>query len=281
MTTRWLALSLLTALVTAPLTARAGDAPVVLTTVRGDVALASGDALPEPPCVVQPGQVMTVGDGGLVVFLFQGAAIKVAGPAEIDPGELQIGNQEDSGRATALRSTFSRQASTARTAASRGAGDLQLLRPLAGQPVLALADIRWSCDGCGELEVSVENARDESVVFSGKGDGEADYVGGELPPGSYYLRIGDQDFSFLVPAAADRERIQGALDAAHQAADELVTSGMGDPAMAASIPGAVLLHEGLLSDALFLVDRAVEQHPHDEALAALLADYETRAGLRP
>lgn len=59
-----LALSLLAALLIAPLAARAGDTPVVLTTVRGDVTLASGDALPEPPCVVQPGQVMTVGDGG-------------------------------------------------------------------------------------------------------------------------------------------------------------------------------------------------------------------------
>jgi len=251
--------------------------PALVTTVRGDVTLSTGDIVPPAPCVVPAGQTLVLGEGGVVVFLFEGSAQRFEGPAEVDPAALQVPHDVDPERVSALGTLLSRKSSTARPAASRGASQLVLQRPVSGLPLLQLQTVRWACDGCGELEVRVEEAREEFLVWSARAEGQIDYDGPELAPGSYYLRVGGRDHVFHVPPDGNRDRIRAALEAARVAAEPLAD----DPAAALALSTAVLLHEGLLGDALYLVDEAVAASPDDPQLQALLDDYEVRAGLRP
>ena len=259
-----------------PAAATAGG-PALVTTARGDVTLSTGDTLPPAPCVVPEGQTLKLGADGVVVFLFDGAALRFEGPADVDPAALRAPAQVDPARVSALEALLSRQTSTARPAASRGVSPLVLQRPVSGLPLLGLGTVRWSCDGCGVVEVRVEEAREETVVWSAEAEGQVSYGGPALTPGTYYLRVGGKDHVFHVPPDEDRARVRAALDAARGASAELAD----DPAAALALSTAVLLHEGLLSDALSLVDQAVAEAPYDPQLQALLDDYETRAGLQP
>jgi hypothetical protein len=264
------------ALVLIPAWAHAGN-PAVVTTVRGDVTLSSGDPLAPPPALIPPGQTLTVGAGATVILLWQGSALKFDGPCQIDPATLQAPEEARSEHASALQGLLTRQSSTSRPAASRGAATVALKRPVAGLPLLELGGVRWTCDGCGELEVVVEDAREETVVWSSRGEGQLDYDGPALKPGSYYLRLGGVDHLFRVAPADQVEELQGALTAAAAVADTLVDA---DPAARVGITTAALLHEGLYTDALYRLDQALAAHPDDELLLQLLVDYETRAGLR-
>ena len=251
--------------------------PVVVTTVRGEVTLASGEALGAPPALVPAGQTLTVAVGVGVVVLWQGAALKFEGPCVVDPAELQAPDEGRTAQASALQGLLTRQGSTSRPAASRGAGSITLARPVAGLPLLSLGDVRWSCDGCGEIDVVVEDAREESVVWSTHGDGLVSYDGPALEPGSYYLRLGGVDHLFRVTAADHAAVVAEALSAADAVAATLPAA---DPAARVGIVAAVLLHEGLITDALYRVDQALRDHPEDPHLEQLLDDFETRAGLR-
>jgi len=259
-----------------PASASAGG-PALVTTARGDVALSTGDALPPAPCVVPDGATLTLAEGAVVVFLFDGAALRFEGPAEIDPASLKAPAGVDPEKVSALGTLLSRQSSTARPAASRGAGQLVLQRPVSGLPLLKLQTVCWACDGCGEVEVHVEEAREETLMWTAKAEGQVVYGGPELAPGSYYLRVGGRDHVFHIPPDEERQRIEAALGAARFLSGDLED----DPAAALSLSTAVLLHEGLLGDALYLVDAAVAEYPYDPQLQAMLDDYETRAGLKP
>lgn len=264
------------ALVSIPVWAHAGN-PAVVTTVRGDVSLSSGDELAPPPALIPQGQTLTVGAGATVVLLWQGSALKFDGPCEIDPAALQAPEDGRSDQASALQGLLTRQSSTSRPAASRAAATVSLQRPIAGLPLLELGAVRWTCDACGELEVVVEDAREETVVWSSSGEGELLYDGPALKPGSYYLRLGGVDHLFRVAPADQAAEVQGALTAASAVAATLPDA---DPAARVGIATAALLHEGLYTDALYRLDQALAEQPQDALLLELLADYETRAGLR-
>jgi len=251
--------------------------PVVVTTVRGEVTLGSGEALGAPPALIPEGQTLTVPAGGTVILLWQGSALKFDGPCEVNPAALEAPDEGRSEQASALQGLLTRQGSTSRPAASRGGGTASLARPVAGLTLLGLGDVRWSCEGCGEIDVVVEDAREETVVWSGSGDGLVRYDGPALEPGSYYLRLGGVDHLFRVTAADHAADVALALDAAEAVAATLPDD---DPAARVGIAAAVLLHEGLITDALYRVDRALADHPDDPHLKQMLVDYETRAGLR-
>jgi hypothetical protein len=264
------------ALVSIPAWAHAVS-PAVVTTVRGDVTLSDGGELAPPPVLISEGQTLTVGAGATVVLLFQGSALKFDGPCEVDPAALQAPEESRSEHASALQGLLTRQSSTSRPAASRGGATVSLTRPVAGLPLIELAAVRWACDGCGELEVVVEDAREETVVWSSRGEGELLYDGPALGPGSYYLRLGGVDHLFRVAPADQAAEVRGALTAADAVGATLPDT---DPAARVGVATAVLLHEGLYTDALYLLDRALAEHPEDALLLQLLVDYETRAGLR-
>ena len=259
-----------------PTVASAGG-PALVTTVRGDVTLSTGEALPPAPCVVPAGQTLKLGEGGVVVFLFEGSALQFEGPAQVDPAALRPPAAADPARVSAIEALLSRQSSTARPAASRGVSPLVLHRPVSGLPLLQLGVVRWVCDDCGAVDIRVEEAREERVVWSAEAEGQVAYDGPELAPGTYYLRVGGRDHVFHIPPDEDRARVHAALEAARGASADLAD----EPAAALALSTAVLLHEGLLSDALSVVDEAVAGAPYDPQLQALLDDYETRAGLQP
>lgn len=263
------------ALVSIPAWASAAS-PAVVTTVRGDVTLSGGASLAPPPALIPEGEILSLAEGATVV-LWQGAALKFDGPCVVDPATLLAPEEASSEHASALMGLLTRQSSTTRPAASRGGATVDLTRPVAGLPLLKLRDIRWTCAGCGALDVVVEDARAETVVWSSSGDGRVVYDGPELQPGSYYLRLGGVDHLFRVVSNSDAWTMSVALEAAADLADTLSDD---DPAARLGLATAMLVNEGLFTDALYRVDDAIALHPEDEHLKRLLADYETRAGLR-
>ncbi len=278
MTTRWMSWIALAALLVAPWRARA-EAPMVVTTARGSVTLeidGQETPLPSPPFLVAPGQVLSLREGAMVVVLFQGSATKVLGPRRWRPEDISAGVDGAASDAVgALNDLLTRRVDTSRAGASRAG--LRLERPVARTVLLRPRTIRWSCDDCGEQQVQLYDVRADRVVWSATGASQVTYDGPDLEPGAYYLQIGGDPYTINVAPAEERQRVTRALEAARAAAAGLED----DPAAAVSLSATVYLQAGMPSEALYLVDAALAEHPDDPALEGLRADYETRAGLTP
>jgi len=272
-----IALSIL--LVAAPMTALAG-APAVVTTTRGEVQLVQNGLageLPSPPFLLEPGQLLKLADGAMVVILCQGNASKFTGPDTVAPETLPAVLAQSSEGVGALNDLLTRKVNTSRAGASRAGDNVQLLRPVPGTSVLAPAHIRWSCGDCGEQEVKVYDFRADEVVWSGKGTDSATYDGPALEPGAYYLQLLKRDFMFTVPPVEEREQLTAALEPVGAAVDALKTEGITDAAILVSLPGTVYMQAGMPTEALYLVDQALESAPEDTGLIELKKTYEERA----
>jgi len=120
---------------------------------------------------------------------------------------------------------------------------------------------------------------EDKVAWTGSGQGSLDYAGPQLAPGPYLVRIGSREFSFTVADSDQQERVKQARAAADEARERLEQQGVDDVAALVSIPAGVYLRSGLPSEALWLVDAALAEHPDSDPLKALRADYERQAGL--
>lgn len=258
-----------------PTFASAGD--IALVTLSSGEVRAGDAASPAAPFVLEPGKPLTLAEGASVVVLFDGNASRFRGPRDLSLDDLSV-DQAKRANASALAAVLSRDVSFAKAGASRG-GEVQLTRPLPGGTVVAPQDIRWSCDACGEQSVEIYAFLEDKTVWTGKGDGMASYAGPPLAAGPYLVRIGSREFSFTVADQATRERVNLARAAADTASEDLKSQGVADAAALVSIPAGVYLRSGLPSEALWLIDDAIAEHPKDAALQELRASYERQAGL--
>lgn len=261
------------------------EAPAMVTTARGEVQLISGDTaaeLPPLPVLLAPGQSLKLGDGALVVVLCGGQATKIEGPDTVGLDRLRRSDSDDPAAPGVLSDLLSRQSSTARPAASRGAGgELTLLRPVPWTSLLSPTQIRWRCDDCGNQEVQIYDFRADEVVWTGEGTTSVGYTGPPLKPGAYYVVIGSRDFPFTVPPAEDQARLQEALGMIERAHAALPAGNLGGEAARIGLEVGVLIAAEMPSEALFRLDAALEKHPDDPDLKKLKVDVETTAGLTP
>ena len=279
MCTRWMLLTLAILMIAVPLTALAG-APAVVTTARGEVQLVQdglAGEMPSPPFLLEPGQVLKLGDGAMVVILCQGNASKFTGPDTVAPETLPAVLAQNAEGVGALNDLLTRKVNTSRAGASRAGDSVQLLRPVPGTVVLAPAHIRWSCADCGEQEVQVYDFRADEVVWSGRGTDSVAYDGPALEPGAYYLQLLKRDYLFTVPPVEERDQLTAALVPVGAAVETLKTEGVTDAAVLVSLPGTVYMQAGMPTEALYLVDEALEATPEDAGLLELKKSYEERA----
>lgn len=272
----WITLLLLCA---AP--ALAGS-PAMVTTVQGEVALVEGEdraEAPSPPFLLEDDRTLALGEGALVVVLYQGHATQIAGPATVDRASLAPREGERVADADVLDDLLGRHTSTAPTGASRGVGDLKLVRPVPGSPVLDAPTIAWRCDDCGPQQVQVVDLLAGETLWTSEGHGSLAYDGPDLPPGAYSVVIAGRDHAFTVAEADRREQVRAAAKAARRAADDLPADA--GPAMRTAVVASVYLQAGLPTEALYVIDAALAEHPDDERLKALREAFEARAGLAP
>lgn len=250
--------------------ADAADAPALVTSLRGSAVLAEGTArqpAPAAPFLVAPGQAIDLVDGAEAVLLVRGVAFQVRGPKRVDPRTL---HSPMAGAAEgALARLLERKVDTAR--ASRGPGGL--LRPVPGAPLVSLGEIRWACAPCADTRVTLTPVLVGAPTWTGHGAGRVRYDGPAPWPGDYLLGIGGASYSFSIVEG------QARVDLAAAMAVEIPAE-VHDPAALASIPAAVWFTAGLPTEALYVIDRAVDAAPGDAALLDLLAAYEARAGVR-
>lgn len=251
--------------------------PTLVTLTSGEVKLGA-DAAPATPFVLPEAGALTLADGASVVVLHEGTATRVRGPATVDLSSLgapSTGGGADKG---ALDAVLTRQVSFARAGASRG-GDLRLVRPVPGGTVLAPASIAWRCDGCGAQDVQVYDFMNDKVVWTGKGEGRVAYAGPALAPGAYVVSVGGNDFSFTVAPAEAQAELSKARRAADAAVQGLKAQGVDDVAAATSIPASVYVKAGLASEALWVLDAAVDRNPGNADLARMRTELEERVGI--
>jgi len=235
---------------------------------------------PPPPFLLEEGQSLTLGEGALVVVLFEGNATQVDGPASVDHTSLQPPQRVTRAGVDVLDELLARRVSTAATGASRGVGDIHLVRPVPGSTVLAPATIAWRCEGCGSQEVEIHDLLEGRSLWTGTGTGAVQYEGPALGPGAYSVVLGGRDYAFTVVEPEQRTKAERAVEAAREAAKALVAGGA-DPAAQVSVVASVFLQAGLPSEALYAIDQALEAHPGDAALLQLRETFEARAGLAP
>jgi len=257
--------------------------PAMVTTARGPVTLVTGQETrqaPPPPFLLEEGQSLALGEGALVVVLFEGSATQVEGPASVDHASLQPTQQVTRAGVDVLDELLARRVSTAATGASRGVGDIRLVRPVPGSTVLAPATIAWRCEGCGAQEVEIHDLLEDRSIWSGSGTGAVAYGGPALGPGVYSVVLDGRDHAFTVVEPEQRTKAERAVTAAREAATAMAAGGA-DPAAEVSVVASVFLQAGLPSEALYAIDQALEAHPDDASLLQLRETFESRAGLAP
>ncbi len=258
--------------------------PALVTTTRGSVELVrQGESVPAPtpPFILEDGASLNLGDEALVVVLFEGSATQLHGPREVGQDDLKTREAAPATRTSTLDSLLTARTQLSRAGASRAGGSqMHLTRPVPGAQVVAIPYIAWRCDVCPPTQVSVYDLRNDVDVWTGEGTSQITYDGPALTPGAYLLALGDRDHAFTVVATEDSQRLTSLVEAASQASDELVGVGA-DIAARTSIIAAVYLQSGFPSEALYTIDKAVIQHPQDQALQSLRASFELRAGLQP
>ncbi len=254
--------------------------PALVTTARGAIRVTIGEAAheaPAPPFLLEPGQLLELAEGALVVVLFEGAATQVFGPARVDHAALKQQPTAVKEGVDVLDELLGRHVSTAPAGVTRS-GDVQLVRPVPGSALTAPRALSWRCGGCGEQAVTISDLLTGDEVWRGRGDDEVDYGGPPLSAGAYALTLQGRDFAFTVIGDAQRRTAERAAQAARQAAAELAGADLG---ARTSVEASVWLHAGLASDALYVVDEALVAHPDDASLIALRRALEQRAGLAP
>lgn len=273
MRAHWLPLSCLV------LTLPAAAADVALVTqTSGSVTLADEPA-PAAPFAFPAGTPLTLADGATAVVLHEGAATRLRGPRTVQLTDLpKPGAATSAQNRGALQAVLSRDVSFAKAGASRSAG-LTLLRPVPGSTVLAPQGFTWQCRDCSKQSVEVYDFLGDRVAWKSRGNGFVAYDGDNLTAGPYLVRVGTAEFSFTIADGDRQERVKQARAAADEARDALERDGVTDIAALVSIPGGVYLRSGLPSEALWLVDAALAEHPDNLDLLALRAGYERQAGV--
>ena len=254
------------------LTAAVSDAeagPALVTAARGDIAVVAGDAESKPaaPYVLDAEHALRVPAGATAVVLFEGRAVQITGPALVRIGDLE-GAGAVTGQDPSVLADLVTRGSSAKPVGATRSGGTSLARPVAGDKVAQVQSIAWTCQDCGEQEVTLSSFLDDEVVWTAKGADRVAYDGPALEPGPYALSIGGSEFSFRVEDPAS-------VEAARKAGGELP----GDPILDAMVESGVLAAGGYWSEALWTLDAAIEEHGDEADLVSLRRSFEARAGL--
>ncbi len=249
--------------------------PAMVTTTNGEVKVVKAgkaDTAPAAPFLLTDDMTLELGSGAQAVLLYNGTAKRVLGPATTSTKQMEGGKAVSGAGKTGsmLDDLLSVQHSQAQAGAHRGG--IQLHRPVPGTDVLAVQDIRWACEKCGEQEVEIVDFLEGETVWTGKGTGAVTYDGPALTGDSYQIVIGDERFTIYVADAEKKKLLEQATEAA-EGSDDAVAD---DAAAALSVKTALYTHVGFPTEALYLVDSAIAKNPGDASLIALRDGLETK-----
>jgi hypothetical protein len=242
--------------------------PAMVTTTNGEVKLVKegkADTAPAAPFLLTEDMQLQLGNGAHAVVLYNGTAKRVLGPATTSTKTMEGGKAvSGAGKAgSMLDDLLAVQHSQAQAGAHRGG--IQLHRPVPGTDVVAVKDIRWACEKCGEQEVQVVDFLAGETVWTGKGTGSVAYDGPALTGDTYQIAVGDERFTIYIANAEKRKLLDQATEAAEGSDDGVAD----DAAAALSVKTALYTHVGFPTEALYLVDAAIAEKPDDASLVAL------------
>lgn len=252
-------------------------APAMVTTTNGEVKLVQEgktDMAPATPFLLHDGMELKLGEGAQAVLLFNGTAKRLVGPtsastSDVEGGKAVSGAGKDG---SMLDELLSVQHSQAVAGAHRGG--VELKRPVPGGDLLALKEIRWSCEKCGEQTVELVDFLEGETVWSGKGTGSVMYDGPALTGDSYQIAVGDERFTVYVAGDGKKQKLAQAKEAAKGPIAMLEKGD--DKVGATSVLTGLYAHIGLESEALYLVDARMAEHPGEAGYAAIRDGLEQR-----
>ncbi|MCB9677299.1 MAG: hypothetical protein H6737_19465 [Alphaproteobacteria bacterium] len=253
-------------------------APAMVTTTNGDVRLVvdggKADPAPATPFLLKDGMQLKLSAGAQAVLLYNGTAKRFVGPATATPSAVEGGKAvSGAGKSgSMLDELLAVQHSQAQAGAHRGG--VQLVRPVPGGDILALKEIRWSCEACGEQTVEVVDFLEGQTVWTGKGTGAVSYAGPALTGDSYQIAVGDERFTVYVAGESKKKMLEKATEAAHDPIAALEKNN--DHVGATSVLTGLYAHIGLESEALYLIDAKLAEKPGDKGLLAIRDGLEQR-----
>jgi hypothetical protein len=270
----WLAILL-------PVGALAG--PALVTSTSGKVEVVTGDkaeAAPAAPFAVQETQSLRLAAGASALVLNQGSAQQLTGPTEVKISSMGSAGEAKGNEQSSLASLLQKDTYTARVGATRGGVGTVLLRPAPDSTLVQLRSIQWHSEG-GPMTVEIHEMMTlfESV-WSGTGTGRVVYDGGPLEPGEYAVHLDGKYLPFVVASAKEKAASAAALAEVSTHATALEKSGVSDRAALLSLPAAIYMQARMPTEALYLVDAALEQKPQDPGLLKLRTDLEKKAGVQ-
>ncbi|MEZ4317524.1 MAG: hypothetical protein R3F61_08465 [Myxococcota bacterium] len=252
--------------------------PAMVTTTNGEVKLVledgKSDAAPATPFLLKDGMQLKLLAGSQAVVLYNGTAKRLVGPATASTSTVEGGKAvSGAGKSgSMLDELLSVQHSQAQAGAHRGG--VELVRPVPGGDLLSLREIRWKCEACGEQKVEVVDFLEGETVWSSKGSGSVVYAGPELTGDTYQIAVGDERFTVYLAGEGKKKMLARAKEAA---ADPVaVLEAQNDPVGATSVLTGLYALIGLESEALYLVDAKVAEHPDQSGYAAIRDGLEQR-----
>jgi len=252
-------------------------APAMVTTTNGEVSLVEDGksaAAPATPFLLKDGMELKLGTGAQAVVLYNGTAKRLVGPTTASTltveGGKAVSGMGKSG--SMLDELLAVQHSQAKAGAHRGG--VAMMRPVPGGDVLALQEIRWTCEDCGEQKVEVVDFLEGTTVWSGAGTGSVVYDGPTLKGVSYQIAVGDERFTIYIAGDEKREKLDKVKAAMKQPIEMLEASN--DVVGSYSVFTEIYTHIGLETDALYMVDERLATEPGNEGYVAIRDQLEQR-----
>lgn len=236
----------------------ADSSPSMVTLATGGVTVVDGKTrspAPAAPFLLTGTQTLDLAPGAHVVILRGGGAFSADGPKTVDARTLAPAASGTS----SVGDLLSKRTSLAGAGAAR-AGGLAVTRPVPGAPAFAIGEVRWRCEACGPQDVSLVDLREDTVVWTARGEGTVRYDGPALTPGVYAVRVGAQEVSLRLAPTSERDKL-------------LTGTALANPADQAAAEAGALLLAGYPTDALTRLEAA--------GLGTLVQETERIVGVDP
>jgi len=228
-----------------------------------------------PAWQLREGQTIVLPEGAEAELIINGRYRTVKGPDRIPRDESSLGTSASADETGWLKDVgLGRQEGIA-PGGTRGGGNRSgqpvVQRPLPRSSAARLDEIRWHCELCGEVQVSLLKMTTGATVWRGTGTDRAAYDGPILTPGEYGIRLNSGPPStFTVVGTHQAVQVRAAV--------EHVCRSIEDRFDAHSAAVAIWWLSDIKTEALILMDEAVTAYPDDPRFLALRSRYESHLG---
>ena len=257
--------------------------PLLITRHTDGVQLKSASAVKSvgaSPAVLQDGQALIIPEGGFVILLSEGRALKISGPKTITTSDEALRGvaPESASGSSALGRVLGRQSSELGIAATRSLRRARIKHPIRSSDIAQLSMIVIECNECSGEMVYVTQQADargqEKIIWHDLFKPQLTYSGPMLPPGEYLIKIAKQTHPFRVASADRVANARLAIEASLRLAQSLSVADR------ASIRSAIWHQSRMPSEAFVVLSRAVHEDPDNQALRSMLKAYQRALNTR-